>query len=210
MSGPFSQITSGPPVASGVNTNKQSLIFDKASGIVEAVPDSGTTQALETAILILLAQTALSTITAAQNLFSQTLNQGVLNKSKRTIRIGGSIIFTTAGTPQITIAVKLNAVTLVSIQTPAIGNAQTNGQINFEFWITVATTGSGGTLEAHGAIGVQGGSTLAVAIPQYADQNVAVSSAVDLTSALALALTIAASSTVSSAQLRNAVVEIVN
>lgn len=207
---PFAQITSGPPVASGVNTNKQALILDKTSGIVEVVPDSGTTQALETALLILLAQTALVTLTTAQNLFSQTLNQGVLNKLKRTLRVAGSLIFTTAGTPQITVALKLGAVTLVSIQTPAIGNAQTNGQINFEFWITIASTGAAGTLEAHGLIGVQGGSSLAVAIPQYADQNVAVSSAVDLTSSLALAVTLAASSTVSSAQLRNAVVELVN
>lgn len=207
----FSQITSGPATATGVNTNKESLVFDKLNGIVEAVPDSGTTLALECALAVLQAQTALTTITTAQNFISQALNKGVLNKKNRTLRISGIAIFTTVQTSYtVTIVLKLGSVTLATIVTPTITNAQTGGQLEFDFLVSVATSGSSGTLETHGGIEVQGGSALTAAIPRYADQNTAVSSAVDLTSALTLTVSIASSASMASAQLRQALIEVVN
>lgn len=207
----FAQITSGPATATGLNTNKQALVFDKQNGIVEAVPDSGTTQALECALVVLQALAALTTITTAQNLISQALNRGVLNKKNRTLRISGIAIFTTVQTSYtVTIVLKLGAVTLATITSPTITNAQTNGQLEFDFVISVATSGAAGTLEVHGGIEVQGGSSVGVAVPRYMDQNVAVSSAVDLTSALTMTVSIASSAAMASAQLRQGLIEIVN
>lgn len=207
----FSQITSGPATSTGINTNKQSLILDKANGIVEVVPDSGTVQALMAALLVLQAQTALTVITTAQNLLSQALGAGVLNKKNRTVRVRGVVIFTTVQTSfTVTIALKLGATTLVTITTPTITNAQTTAQLAFDFQLSIATAGSAGTIESHGEIAVQGGSTVGVAVPRYRDQNVAVSGAVNLTTALTAAVTIAASAAMDSAQLRNATIEVVN
>lgn len=207
----FAQITSGPATANGVNTNKESLVFDKLNGVVEAVPDSGLTSALQMNLLNLQAQTALTTITTAQNLISQALSKGLLNKLNRMLRVRGTVIYTTVQTSfTVTIALKLGAVTLVTITTPAITNAQTAGQLEFDFLFSVAATGAAGTIEAHGSISVQGGSGLGVAVPRYLDQNVAVSAAVNLTSALTLTTSIAAGAAMDSAQLRLASIQVLN
>lgn len=210
MSGPFSKISSGPANASGVDTDKVSLIFDQQNNIVESVGLGGTQQALETSILNLSAQTALANVTTAQNLFSQTLNVGALNKTNRTLRISVSAIFTTTNAGTVTIAIKLGSTTLVSIVSGTTAASITNGQIVFEIFVTVVSTGATGTLETHGEIGVQLSGTLSTALPYYVDQNVAVSSAVNLQSALALTATVACSASFSSVQLRQATVEVVN
>lgn len=208
--GPFAKITSGPANPGGTDTDKQSLIFDKQNGIVESVNDAGLMQALQMALSILQAQTALTTVTTAQNLCNIALNAGALNKKNRTLLISGTAIFTTAGTPQITIALVIGGVTVCSIQTPAIGVAQTNGQIQYTFTVSVVTTGTGATLEAHGMLSVQGGATLAAAVPAYLDQNTAVSAAVNLVIASSLQVTIASTVSLSSAQLRQQTVEVLN
>jgi hypothetical protein len=210
MSGPFAKTTFGPPAPGVTDTDKGALIADVQTPAVEMVDTQGNTHGMESTLLLLQAQTALATLTTAQNLFTLAFLAGALNKTNRTLRISGTGIFTTAGTPTIAVAVKLGAVTLVTITTPAIANAQTNGQFSFEFIISVASSGSSGTLEAHGELSVEGGANLTTAVANYLDQNTAVSSAVNLTSALTLAVTLAASTTVSSAQLRQGLVEIIN
>lgn len=211
MAGPFAQITSGPANPTAVNTNKESLIFDRTSGIVESVRDDGAMQGLQAALKILPAQTALTTVTTAQNLMVVPLGGiGFLNKLGRTLLISGYGIFTTAGVPQITIAIVIGGVTVCSIQTPAIGAAQTNGQFQFSIQLSVVSTGASGTIEAHGTISVQGGATLAAAVPAYADQNTAPSSAINLTATNTVTATIAATVSLSSAQLRLASVEVLN
>jgi hypothetical protein len=194
----------------GTDTDKGALIADVQNGVVEMVDGSGNTHGLETTLGLLQAQTALSTITTAQTLFSQAFPAGALNKKNRTLFISGTVIFTvSAGTPTATIAITLGGVTLCTITTAALA-ASTNGQIQFQFTLSVASTGASGTLEAHGAVSAQLSATLGTAVPQYLDQNIAVSSAVNLTSALTLAVTIAASTTMASAQLRQGQVEVVN
>jgi phage baseplate assembly protein gpV len=210
MSDAFARRTLGPPVGGTTDTNKGALIADAQTPALEFVDSSGNTHGVETTTLLLQAQTALTTITTAQNLFTLAFLAGALNKTNRALRISGTVIFTTAGTPTITLSIKLGTVTLVAILTPAIGNAQTNGQMAFEFIVSVATAGSSGTLETHGELTVQGGSALSAGVVQYLDQNTAVSSAVNLTSALTLAVTLAASTTVSSAQLRQGLIEVIN
>lgn len=209
MSGPFAKTTFGPPAPGGTDTNKGALIADVQSGVVDMVDSSGNVHTLGSALSLLQAQTALVTIVAAQNLFSVALPAGALNKKNRALQIQGFVIFTVSAlTPTTTIAIKLGAVTLLTITTAALA-ASTNGQIFFDFLVSVASTGAAGTLEAHGSVAAQLSTALGTAVAQYQDQNVAVSSAVDLTSALTLVATIAASTTMASAQLRQALIEVV-
>lgn len=206
----FAKTTFGPPAPTGQDTNKHALIADQQNGIVEMVDDAGITHPLRTMLSMLLTPVVLSTITTAQNMVALALKAGVLNKTSRAIMIQGSAVFTCAGTPQITVTVKLGGVTLVTIQTPAIGNAQTNGQLQFCFLLSVTTVGASGKLESHGEISVQGGSALSAAVPQYLDQNIAVSSAIDLTAAQNLVVTVAATSTISALTVRQTTAEVVN
>lgn len=211
---PFAEITQGPATPTGKNTNKQALVFDRQNNVVESVGDAGQAAALQTALFIQTAQTALTAITTAQNLFSSTLPANALNKQNRTVGIWGSLIYTTPGTttPTITIAVTLGGVTLCTITTAALSaTASSNMPVQFWFYLTVATTGSSGTIEAHGQIDANiSANTPAAAIASYNDTNTAVSSAVNLTAANALAITIAASSAVTSAQLRQLTIEMMN
>jgi hypothetical protein len=210
MSGPFAKQTFGPPAPGTTDTNKGALIADVQTGVAELVDTQGNTHGLETSLLLLQAQTALTTITTAQTLFSLALLAGALNKTNRALRISGTIIFTVStGTPTTTIAVKLGTVTLFTVTTAALA-ASTGGQLAFEVLVSVAATGSSGTLEAHGQVVAQLSTALGTAVAQYQDQNTAVSSAVNLTSALTLAVTIAASTTMASAQLRQGLIEVIN
>src|SRR5271166_6777438 len=186
MSGPFAKTTFGPPAPGTTDTNKGALIADVQEGVVEMVDSSGNTHGIETTLLLLQAQTALTTITTAQNLFTLALLAGALNKSNRTLRIRGMVIFASSGSVAITIALKLGTVTLITIPTAAISASASNAQLYFDFLVSVATTGSSGALEAHGTVSAQLGATNTAVISVYGDTNTAVSSAVNLTSALTL------------------------
>jgi hypothetical protein len=214
MSGPFAQITQGPANTSGKNTNQQALVFDRQNNVVSSVGDAGTEQAHQTSMAVLNAQTALTAITTAQNLLSVTLNKGFLNRLARTLLVSGSIIYTSPGTttPTISIAVKLGSVTLCTITTAAISStASTNMPIQFAFQLDVAAIGASGTIEAHGQVSANlSANTAAAAITTFLDTNTAPSSAVDLTTSLALAVTIASSGAgITGAQLRQATLELV-
>ena len=156
-------------------------------------------------------QTALTAITTAQNLFTQSMAAGSLNSVGRTIRVRGTLVYSTTSTnvATITIAVKLGSVTLCSITTGATNTAaSTNLPIQFEFLLTTASTGTSGTINAHGRVDANIGTAAAGTITTYLDTNTAASSAVDLTVAQTLAVTIAASAAVPSAQLQTASVDV--
>lgn len=156
-------------------------------------------------------QTALTAITTAQTLFSQAFGAGVLNTVGRSIRVRGSLVYNTTSTnvATITIALKLGAVTLCTITTAATNTAaSTNLPIQFDFTLTVATTGTAGTVNSHGQVTANIGTTAAPNTVIYLDTNVAPSSAVDLTIAETLTVTIAASAAVPSAQLLSASVDV--
>lgn len=210
----FAQQTSGPATATGKNTNIGALIQDRTNNIAETVGVGGVAQALMSALYVLTAQTALTAITTAQNLFNQTLGAQVLNKTARKIRIKGRIIYNSTGAAvaTITLAVKFGGVALVSITTAATDTAASTGMpIDFEFTLTTVTTGTSGTIEAHGKVTANiSANTPAAAAVTYLDTNVAVSSAVNLNIAEALVVTIAASAAIPSAQLREMTVEVVN
>ena len=212
MSAPFAKIIQGPPGTT--ETSPQALVLDRQNNVVYSVGDSQATSVLETAIFESIAQTALANVTTAQNLFSKALNKGLLNYQNRIIEISGYLIYTTPGTttPTLTIAVTLGGTTMVSITTAALSaTASTNMPVNFWFTIMTATTGASGTIEAHGMVNANiSANTPAAAVASYSDTNSAVSSAINLTSALTLNVTVAASSSVTSVQLRQLAVEVIN
>jgi hypothetical protein len=214
MSGPFAKTSFGPPAPLGTDTNKGGLIADVQDGIVESVDNAGNTHGLASAFLILLAQTALTTITTAQNLISQAFLAQALNKKTRTLQITGALVYTSPGTTGITLTfvLKLGSVTLATVVLPT-GNtaARTAAPIQFAFTVQVASTGASGTLEAHGSVTADLNAAAAADTTTCLDATTAVSSAVDLTAAETMTLSIACSGvTLTSATLRAAQIVIVN
>ena len=209
---PFATITKGPLNATGVNgaAAPNGFSFDQQNNVVSTVGSAAQESALQTALTVINAQTALTAITTAQNLISKALNAGFLNRAGRTLLITVYGIFTTpAGTPNLTFALPLGGVTLASITTANTAGSGTNIPFQISFEMAVASTGAAGTIESHGMVSAGLTAVAAAAIAAYTDTNVAVSSAVNLTTALTLLVTIAASSTVTSAQLRLATIEVV-
>jgi hypothetical protein len=132
----------------------------------------------------------------------------------RTVLVTGTLVYTSPGTtsPTISIALKLGATTLCTITTAAISTtASTNLPIQFAFQLGVVSAGAAGTIETHGAVNANiTANTPAAAVASYLDTNTAVSSAVDLTSQLALTVTIASSGAgITGATLRQGAVEVV-
>lgn len=208
------RITAGPSIT-GLNPfDQEALVLDVSNNILETSGNTHVMTACQTALFLFAAQTALVTITTAQNMISKTLNAGVLNKANRMIRIRGSLIYTSPGTttPTMTIAVTLGGVALCSITIGAISaTASTNMPIQFEFFLLTVGTGSAGTIESHGRVDANiTAATPNAALTTYSDTNTAVSAAVNLTTALALLVTVAASLTVTSAQLRLGIVDVLN
>jgi len=191
-----------------------SILVDPVSGGLAVVTKALNLALAQSTLLALGAQTALTTITTAQTLFTFPVPAGLFNKVGRTFRVTIVGIYSSAGgsTPTITIALKLGSVTLCTITTSAIDTAaNTNLQWRADFLCTVVTIGATATIEAHGSISFNlSANTAGAALSTFGDQNVAPSSAVDLTIAENLVATIAASGAVSSAQVRSATVVLVS
>ena len=83
MSGAFAKTTFGPPAPGTTDTDKGALIADVQTPAVEMVDSQGNTHGMESTLLLLQAQTALTTITTAQTLFTLALLAGALNKTNR-------------------------------------------------------------------------------------------------------------------------------
>lgn len=207
------RITTGPQAAGTNPADTEALVLDVQNNILETSGNSRTMAACRTALSVLGAQTALTTVTTAQNLILLTLSAGVLNKLLRTINVSGTLIYTTPGTttPTLTIALLINGVSVCSITTAALsGTASANMPVQFSFSASTASTGSAGTIEAHGSLNANiSANTPAAAAANYLDNNVAVSSAVNLVSAGSLKVQVSANSAISSIQLRQAAVEVI-
>ncbi|MGA9668413.1 MAG: hypothetical protein WBQ94_04350 [Terracidiphilus sp.] len=187
------------------------LVANPSTGLLAVVTQGGLVTAA-TRLLNVAQQTALTAITTAQTLLSKAMPAGSLNVAGRTLRVRGALIYSTtiANVATITIALKLGSVTLCTITTAATNTAaSTNLPIQFDFTLTVAATGAAATIQSHGTVSANIGTAAAGAITVYADTNTAVSSAVDLTIAETLAVTIAASAAVPSAQLLSASVDLI-
>lgn len=206
------RIAYGPQANATNPYDQQALVLDVTNNILETSGTNRVMSADRTCLFVLGTQTALASVTTAQNLIAKTLNAGVLNKLNRMVIVKGSVLFTTAGTttPTLTLALTLGGVALVTIVTAATSaTASTNMPLQFEFTLQTVATGQSGTIEAHGRVDANiSANTPAAAIATYCDTNTAVSSAVNLNTALPLAVTVAASSVVTSVQLRLATVEV--
>jgi len=201
-------VSVGPPQASQIS-GVQGTILDKVNNMLYTFGVGRVLALMQSAVLQLGIQTALTAITTAQNLLSYTFGAGALNVAGRTFRVNGAVIFatTTANVASLTIAVKLGTVTLATITTAATNTTAGTGlPINFDFTVTTATTGATGTLYALGGVKVDLNSAPTGSTTEYLINNTAVSSAVNLTAAQTLTVTIAASAAVPSAQLMNAAV----
>jgi len=212
--GGFAQQTSGPATNTGANTNIGALIQDRANNIVETVGAGGLAQALASLLTALGPQTALTAITTAQNLFTYPLGAQVLNKLNRIIVVRGTLIYTSPGTtaPVVSLAVKIGTVVLCTITLPALSvTASANMPVQFEFTLQTTLTGTAGMIEAHGmALANISANTPAAAAGLYLDTNTAASAAVNLNIAETLAVTVASTLAVSSVQIRQASIQVVN
>lgn len=204
------RVTYGPPAANGVNAfDQKAIVLDQTNGTVFA---SGSTNGrklmmLMGAPLVLNAQTALTAITTAQTMLSFAFQPGALNVTTRKLRVKLRGIYSTtvSNVATLSFALTLGGVTLCTITTAATNTAASaNLPFSIEFELTVVTLGATATIESHGIAQVNIGTVAAAVSTVYLDANVAVSSAVNLTTAATLTVTIAASAAVPSAQLRNA------
>lgn len=204
------RIQSGPFGATN-SFDTQAILMDAQNGTLSVSGLNKKVMLLRGALLVLNAQTALTAITTAQTLLSQAFNAGALNLAGRTLKVRGTLIYSTTSTnvATIIIALTLGGVTLCTITTAATNTAaSTNLPVDFEFYLTVATTGSAATIESHGSVRANIGTTAAAAVAVYLDTNTAVSSAVNLLTAETLTVTLAAGvAAIPSAQLRNATLE---
>jgi hypothetical protein len=205
----------GPLNSLGTNpVDQEAIYFDSQNNILETSGDSHVLTACQKALSVLAAQTALTAITTAQNLISQALNAGALNKIGRTILVEGTFFYTSPGTtaPVVSLALVLGGVTLCTITLAALSTtASTNMPVQFQFQFNVVSTGASATIESHGYVNANiSANTPAAAAVQFLDTNVAVSSAVNLVNAATLAVQISSTLAVTSAQLRQATIEVVN
>lgn len=205
----------GPLTAAGTNPYDQEGIYlDSQNNILETSGDSKAMTACQKALAVLPAQTALTAITTAQTLITQAFNAGALSKVGRAILVEGVLIYTTPGTttPAMSIALVLGGVTICTITTSGLSaTASTNMPVQFYFQFNVVSTGSSATVECHGFVCANiSANTPAAAATQFLDTNVAVSSAINLTNAANLVVQISANSAITSAQLRQATIEVVN
>lgn len=202
------RIVSGMPT--GQYDSPGALIADQISGLLAVVTKTGIVVG-SARLANIPQQTALTAITTAQNLLSQVIGAGALNLVGRTLRVKGSVIYSTTSTnvATITIALKLGSVTLCTITTAATNTAASVGlPLQFDFTLTVVSTGTAGTIQSHGQVTVNIGTVAAPSTAIYLDTNSGVSSAVDLTIAETLTVTIAASAAVPSAQLLSASIDL--
>lgn len=201
-------VTQGYPAPNQV-IGPQGLILDRVNNLLYTFGQGGVAALVQSALKTLGIQTALTAITTAQNLLSYAFGAGALNVVGRTFTVSGSALYatTSANVATLTIALKLGSVTIATLTTAATNTAaSTNLPIQFAFTVTTTSTGATGTLYASGGAKVDLGTAASAAITEYLINNTAASSAVNLTAAQTLTVTIAASAAVPSAQLMSATI----
>jgi len=163
-------------------------------------------------------------VTTDQNLMALQLHANDLNIVGRTIRIYAASVYSTpaASTAQMTLKAKIctvsgcgsgTVITLASIQSGALpATAVTNNAIDLSLYSTTQTAGSSATFEAHGSMLIDIAAAISAADSTYADQNTAVSSAIDTTGTLYLQITgaFSAASASNSMTERQLTVEVLN
>lgn len=230
VNGPLG-VGTGPTVCPiGTNAVLTSLLFTPASNVAPNIP--GTSNVLNGGTAIPATNTAaypamipelianaiqvptLSTITTAQTFVTFPLSANVQNSVGKVLHVTGHGRYTSgAQTGTMTIAATEGGQTpFTATSTALTTGGQTNQQFNFDFKITTAATGSSGTVWGHGVMCVNTatGTTTTNPLNCSADATTAVSTAFNLTAANSLALTIAMSTSTTSATLDDAQVYLEN
>lgn len=208
------RIIAGNLSSAGTNPfDQQAIIQDIQNGVLSISGTSRRIVALRAMLLGLAAQTALTAITVAQNLFTYPVAAGFLNIVGRRLKVSFTLIYSTTAGQVATLgfALKLGSVTLCSIVTAATNTAaSTNLPVHVEFSIAIASLGASGTIESHGRVEANIGTAAAAAVAVYLDTQAVVSAAVNLTAAQTLAVTLTGGGgAVPSAQIRDATIEVV-
>lgn len=215
----FSGVTNGPNTSTSCQASP-GLYFDQQNGVLSTCGSSHTLQAANTTLGVFNAQTANATVTTAQAMATLALNANAQNVVGRTLRICASGIYTTPGTtaPTLTFSITEGGITPFTITT---GATDTGGATDLQWHFcadittaalsTSASPSTTGKLETHGQLAVNlTANTKGGALTTYADQNTAISSAINLFTANTLSINVAASATVTSVQLRQMTIQLVS
>jgi hypothetical protein len=203
-------VTLGPPVPNQI-FGVQGIILDKVNNVLYTFGENHQLAALHATLQALGIQPALANVTTARPLLSQVFGAGALNVAGRTIRVSGSLIYSTTASNDATITLTVglggSGATITTAATNAA--ASTNLPINFSFTLTVAATGAAGSMVVLGSVNADIGTTDTAAIATYLAPTAGTSGPTDFLTAETLTLTIAASAALPSVQLLNAMVELV-
>lgn len=201
----FATIMSGP-LSGNCTGGAPSLGVDSLNSIPYTCATAHVWQPSSTLIAQLPAQTAVTAVTTAQTMGSALLTAGFQNVVGRTLEICGAGIYTSAGTstPTMTISLLDGGVTAMSVTTDALSaTAVTNAPFRFCFTLATAAAGATGTLESHGWLAADIGSSTTAASTIYLDALAGLSSPINFTAANTLAFRVAASAALTSVQLRS-------
>ena len=171
-------------------------------------------------LVIFPAQTAITSVTTAQTAATFTPWTGFLNNYLKTLRVKVWGVYTqpSQSTGQnVAVSLQYGSTTLATATSAATStSACTNCQFQAEFWVTTTTkdtTGGGGAVEAHGALGINLGAATTTAESWFQDTNTSTVSSLNLTTSNALNVNVAASggtNALGSVTVRGASVEISN
>lgn len=169
------------------------------------------------ASIISTAPAALSSLSGAGTFQTIALPTAFMNVIGKTIRVRMQGIYSTAAAQTPTIAIQLGfsgafTQTVCTATSQATTASETNFPWDFDGVIYTVTNGATGTIESHGRLSILLGSSATGAESVYQDTNTGPGSGVNLTAAgnNNLLLQAVASTTLSSIQLRTAIVEVLN
>ena len=167
--------------------------------------------------VVSLAPSAITATSGVQTFATIILPTGFMNVAGKTLRVKMYGIYTSAAAQTPTIAIQLGfsgafSQTEVVVTSQAVTASETNFPWEFEGHIFTVSTGATGTLEAHGRLSILLGASATAPESVYQDTNTTANAAVNLTAGGAnnLLLQVNASTTLSSIQLRSAVIEALN
>jgi hypothetical protein len=202
------------PVVCPIGTNAVLTSLTFTGSAIPTQNTAGYPAALPELIANLVQVPTLSTITTAQTFSTIPLRQNVQNFPGKVMRITGHGRYTSgAQTGTMTIAMTEGGITPVTVTSKALTTGgQTNQAFTFDFYITTNKTGATGTLWGHGTLcpNTATGTQTTDPLNCSADAISAVSSSINLTAQNNLALTIAMSSSTTSATLDDAQVWLLN
>lgn len=157
--------------------------------------------------------TARTTVTTIQTMGSCPMQAGLQNRIGKVLHVTGHGLYTSASqTGTMTISLTEGGQTPIAVLSAALTTGgQTSAQFSFDYYVTTASTGTAGTVEAHGLLFLQGASAAnGTAMIVYADTNTGTATAFDLTASNTLAMTVTMSSSTTSVTLRDAQAVLMN